>query len=57
MIDHHILRLLSVLFLGAAGYFLRPFQLDPLAATVVGILFGIAILVAEWRLRRGPPGS
>jgi uncharacterized protein YacL len=52
VIDLHILRILSVLFLGAAGYFLRPFQLDPLAATVVGILFGIAILIAEWRLRR-----
>jgi len=52
VIDLHILRVLSVVFLGTAGYFLRPFQLDPLAATVVGFLFGSAILIAEWRLRR-----
>jgi uncharacterized protein YacL len=51
VIDLHILRVLSVLFLGTAGYFLRPFQLDPLPATALGLIFGGVILIAEWRLR------
>ena len=52
MIDLHILRVLPVLFLGAVGYFLRPFQLDPSGAAVVGVASGILIVVIEWRLRQ-----
>jgi uncharacterized protein YacL len=51
VIDLHILRVLSVLFLGAAGYFLQPFQLEAPGAAVLGVATGILILVAEWRLR------
>lgn len=51
MIDLQILRVLSVLVLGAISYFLRPFQLDPIAAFAIGALTGLGILLVEWRLR------
>lgn len=51
MIDLQILRALSVLLLGAVGYFLRPFQLDSLLAASVGALTGAAIIFVGWRLR------
>jgi uncharacterized protein YacL len=52
VIDLHILRLLCVLLLGAAGFFLRPFQLGLWASAAIGAAFGLVILVIEWRLRR-----
>ena len=51
MIDLQLLRVLAVLLLGATGYFLRPFHLDPFAAAALGGGAGIAILLIEWRLR------
>jgi uncharacterized protein YacL len=52
VIDLQILRVLSVLLLGAVGFFFRPFQLDPFAAFGAGILLGVAIIVVDRRLRR-----
>lgn len=51
MIDLQILRLLSVLLLGATAYFLPPFQLDPLVAACLGSTLGLIFILVEWRLR------
>jgi len=37
--------------LGAVGYFLRPFQLDPVTAAGLGITGGLIIVFTGWRLR------
>ena len=55
MIDLQILRVLSVLLLGAIGFFFRPFHLDSLAASGAGAFLGIAIVAVELRLRRASP--
>jgi uncharacterized protein YacL len=51
VIDLQILRVLAVLLLGAVGYFLRPFQLDPVISACLGVVCGLIIVVIEWRLR------
>ena len=51
MTDLQILRVLSIFLLGAVGYFLRPFQLDPVTAAGLGITGGLIIVFTGWRLR------
>jgi uncharacterized protein YacL len=51
VIDLQILRVVSVLLLGAVGFFIRPFQLEPFAGFAIGAGVGIAIVALEWRLR------
>jgi len=51
VIDIQILRALSVLVLGAVGYFFRPFQLGSFASAALGMIFGLAIITVGWRLR------
>jgi uncharacterized protein YacL len=49
--DLVVLRILFVLVLTAACYFLRPFGLDPWAAAVTGALAAAAVIVFELRVR------
>ena len=49
--DLAIIRLLFVVTLGVATWFLQPFGLNHPASAGVGILIGLAILVFEMRLR------
>ncbi len=49
--DLVIIRVLFVFLVAASSYVLRPFDLSPIAATVVGALIGGAVVFAEWRVR------
>ena len=51
MTELHLLRALSVVTLGAVAFFLRPFDLPPIIAAVLGATFALAMLLCEWRLR------
>ncbi len=55
MIDIQILRVLPVLILAAVGFFLRPFNLEPIAAAAFGAAAGVCIVVIGWRLRTATP--
>jgi uncharacterized protein YacL len=37
--------------MGAAGYFLHPFELNPIPGLLAGLGLGVAIILFEWRLR------
>ena len=52
VIDLLIIRVLFVLLLCGAGYFLRPFGLAAPVAAGVGVLAGIGVVVFELRIRR-----
>lgn len=51
MLDLFLIRLLFVLSLALCAWFLRPFQLDPLLAAVVGVALGASIVAFEIRLK------
>ena len=50
--DLVLIRLLFVLFVSVTCYFIEPFSLPSKMDAVVGALFGLCIVVFEWRLRR-----
>jgi uncharacterized protein YacL len=50
MIDLMAVRVIFVLVLSAAGYFIRPFQAPAPVAAAAGLLLGIAIILFELRL-------
>ena len=52
MPDLLILRIIFVLILGSAGFYLRPFNLDGPYAGIAGALLGCAIVIFELRLRQ-----
>lgn len=52
MIDLQLLRVLSVVLLGAVGYFFRPFNLHPTIAAALGAASGFSIVIIGWRLQR-----
>ncbi len=52
MADLLIIRVLFVLILGLAAYFLKPFQLDATVAAGCGIAFGCAVVLFEIRLKQ-----
>ena len=49
--DLIILRVVFLLVMAVAGYFLKPFGLEPAPAAAAGALLAIAIIVFEMRLR------
>jgi uncharacterized protein YacL len=52
MADLLIIRIIFVLILGFAGYYLRPFQLNPPVAAIAGLLFGCVVVLFELRIRQ-----
>jgi uncharacterized protein YacL len=50
-VDLLFLRLLFILLVVAASYVLKPFNLDPVPAAIVGAIFGVAIIIFEMRIR------
>jgi uncharacterized protein YacL len=50
-VDLAIIRIVFVLVMGVATYFLRPFGLEPWPSAGVGVGIGLCILVFEMRLR------
>ena len=49
--DLVILRVLFVVFVAIACYFLKPFGLEPWPAAGAGSIIGLAVLFFEWRVR------
>ena len=49
--DLAFIRFVLLVVISVAGYFLHPFELDPLPGAGAGFLIGVAIVVFEWRLR------
>jgi uncharacterized protein YacL len=52
MNDFLIIRVIFILILGIAGYYLRPFDLIPPFAGAAGVVFGCAIVIFEMRIRQ-----
>jgi uncharacterized protein YacL len=50
--DLVLVRLLFILLLGSAAYFLRPFSLAGPAAIATGVVCGIAVVIFELRVRQ-----
>jgi uncharacterized protein YacL len=50
-VDLILIRFIFIVFVAITSYLIRPFGLDPKLDAAVGALFGLAIVVFEWRLR------
>ncbi len=52
MNDLLLIRILFVILLGLAGYYLRPFNLEPPFAAIAGAILGASIVLFEIRLKK-----
>ena len=52
MNDLLLIRILFVILLGLAGYYLRPFNLEPAFAAIAGAILGASIVLFEIRLKK-----
>jgi uncharacterized protein YacL len=49
--DLVLMRVVFISLMAAAGFFLRPFLLDPAVGATVGAICGAAVVLFEWRVR------
>lgn len=50
--DLIIIRILFIVLVGVAAFFIRPFAFNSIAATSAGLVIGVGVVFFEWRLRQ-----